>query len=295
MNNNCEQIFSKLKNLPKTTLQAIAGAVVAAVIVVIAVVFFIGSPSTPQEQFKETIKTVVTTDKYLEQMASGYRFSDSKKELLKNHYKELFDDEMINYLTLALDKKGLFANKKENKNKSLWLATTMQLFNALSLDGLSRLAPEDREKSMVFNRYLVKTLSPRECKMFINGDRRLFSSSSFQRGSSKAFNLMTDEEYAGYLSSLRNAFKAEIRDNPKKTAVTQEEKAKASSLLTEAIDAQLDTLPSGQKARLQRAADDLEKANPVDACKFGKIIYSAAASISNTEDRDLINRILLSN
>ena len=151
MNKIIEQITSKLNNLPKSTLQALIGAVVAAVIVVFAVVFFMGGPSTPQEQFKETIKTVVSTDKYLDKMASGFKFSKSKKELLKNHYKELFDDEMIDYLTKELDKKGLFANKKENKNQSLWLSTSMQIFNALSLQGLRRLTPDDREKSMVFN------------------------------------------------------------------------------------------------------------------------------------------------
>mgnify|MGYP004525669211 FL=1 len=293
MNKIIEQITSKINNLPKSTLQALIGAVVAAVIVVFAVVFFMGGPSTPQEQFKETIKTVVSTDKYLDKMASGFKFSNSKKELLKNHYKELFDDEMIDYLTKELDKKGLFANKKENKNQSLWLATSMQIFNALSLQGLRRLTPEDREKSMVFNRYLVKTLSPRDCKMFVNGDRRLFASTSFQSGSARAFEKMTDEEYAGYLSSLRNAFKAEIRDNPKRVEVTEGQKEKIQALLSDAIDEELNKQPAGLKARLQRAADDLDRANPVDACKFGRIIYDAAASITNPEDRDLVNKILL--
>ena len=106
MNKIIEQIASKLNNLPKSTLHALIGAVVAAVIVVIAVVFFMGGPSTPQEQFKENIKTVVSTDKYLDQKVSGFKFSDSKKELLKKHYKEILDDEMIDYLTRDLDKKA---------------------------------------------------------------------------------------------------------------------------------------------------------------------------------------------
>lgn len=106
MNKIIEQITSKLNNLPKSTLQALIGAVVAAVIVVFAVVFFMGGPSTPQEQFKENIKTVVSTDKYLDQKVSGFKFSDSKKELLKKHYKEILDDEMIDYLTRDLDKKA---------------------------------------------------------------------------------------------------------------------------------------------------------------------------------------------
>lgn len=105
MNKIIEQITSKLNNLPKSTLQALIGAVVAAVIVVFAVVFFMGGPSTPQEQFKENIKTVVSTDKYLDQKVSGFKFSDSKKELLKKHYKEILDDEMIDYLTRDLDKR----------------------------------------------------------------------------------------------------------------------------------------------------------------------------------------------
>lgn len=79
MNKIIHQITSKLNNLPKNSLQALIGAVVVAVIVVIAVFFFMGGPSTPQEQFKETIKTVVSTDKYLDKMASGFKFSDSKK------------------------------------------------------------------------------------------------------------------------------------------------------------------------------------------------------------------------
>ena len=33
--------------------------------------------------------------------------------------------------------------------------------------------------------------------------------------------------------------------------------------------------------------------NGIDACKFGRIIYDAAASITNPEDRDLVNKILL--
>ena len=120
-------------------------------------------------------------------MASGFKFSDSKKELLKKLYKEIFEDEMIDYLTRELDKKGLFSNNNEDKNQSLRLATSIQILDSLRLHGLKRLTPEDREKSMVFNRYLVKTLSPRDCKMFVNADRRLFASSSFSIRFNKSF------------------------------------------------------------------------------------------------------------
>lgn len=146
---------------------------------------------------------------------------------------------------------------------------------------------------MVFNRYLVKTLSPRDCKMFVNADRRLFASSSFQSGSTRAFEKMTDEEYADYLSLLRKEFRADIRDNPKRVYLTEVQKEKIQALLSDAIDEELNKQPSGLIARLQRAADDLDRANPVDVCKFVIIVFDAAASISNPEDRDLVNKFLL--
>lgn len=200
---------------------------------------------------------------------------------------------MIDYLTRELDKKGLFANNNEDKNQSLRLTISIQILDSLRLHGLKRLTPDDREKSMVFNRYLVKTLSPCDCKMFVNAYRRLFASSSFQSGSTRAFEKMTDEEYADYLSLLRKQFRAEIRDNPKRVYVTKVQKEKIQALLSDAIDQELNKQPSGLIARLQRAADDLDRANPVDVCKFVIIVFDAAASITNPEDRDLVNKFLL--
>lgn len=104
---------------------------------------------------------------------------------------------------------------------------------------------------------------------------------------------MTDEEYADYLSLLRKQFRAEIRDNHKKVYVTKVQKEKIQALLSDAIDQELNKQPSGLIARLQRAADDLDRANPVDVCKFGIIVFDAAASITNPEDRDLVNKFLL--
>lgn len=146
---------------------------------------------------------------------------------------------MIDYLTRELDKKGLFANNNEDKNQSLRLATSIQILDSLRLHGLKRLTPEDREKSRVFNRYLVKTLSPRDCKMFVNADRRLFASSSFSIRFNKSF--WEDEEYADYLSLLRKQFRAEIRDNPKRVYVTKVQKEKIQALLSDAIDEELNT------------------------------------------------------
>ena len=62
---------------------------------------------------------------------------------------------------------------------------------------------------------------------------------------------------------------AEIRDNPKRVYVTKVQKEKIQALLSDAIDQELNKQPSGLIARLQRAADDLDRANPVDVCKFG--------------------------
>lgn len=104
---------------------------------------------------------------------------------------------------------------------------------------------------------------------------------------------MTDEEYADYLSLLIKEFRADIRDNPKRVYLTEVQKEKIQALLSDAIDQELNKLPSGLIARLQRAADDLDRANPVDVCKFVIIVFDATASITNPEDRDLVNKFLL--
>lgn len=75
--------------------------------------------------------------------------------------------------------------------------------------------------------------------MFVNADRRLFASSSFQSGSTRAFEKMTDEEYADYLSLLRKEFRADIRDNPKRVYLTEVQKEKIQALLSDAIDQEL--------------------------------------------------------
>lgn len=56
MNKIIEQITSKLNNVPKSTLQALIGAVVATVIVVFAVVFFMGGHLHLKISLKKTLK-----------------------------------------------------------------------------------------------------------------------------------------------------------------------------------------------------------------------------------------------
>lgn len=56
MNKIIEQITSKLNNLPKSTLQALIGAVVAAVIVVFAVFFFMVGHLHLKSSLKKTLK-----------------------------------------------------------------------------------------------------------------------------------------------------------------------------------------------------------------------------------------------
>ena len=54
-------------------------------------------------------------------------------------------------------------------------------------------------------------------------------------------------------------------------------------LVKNAIDEELNKQPAGLKARLQRAADDLDRANPVDAC----FVYAAGLHADNTVFHDV--------
>ncbi len=68
---------------------------------------------------------------------------------------------------------------------------------------------------------------------------------------------------------------------------------KAQELLMDNLELQLSKLPQNQQARLRRAADNLDKAMPIDACNFGKLMYKATDEIANQDDRMLVINYLL--
>ena len=95
------------------------------------------------------------------------------------------------------------------------------------------------------------------------------------------------------LKALRNASKAYIQDQKEVEKLSQADTQKAQELLMDNLELQLSKLPQNQQARLRRAADNLDKAMPIDACNFGKLMYKATDEIANQDDRMLVINYLL--
>ncbi|MGN0895118.1 MAG: hypothetical protein ACI4ND_09005 [Succinivibrio sp.] len=276
------------------SFQALFGFAVAFIAIVFFAYLAFSGGSTPQDQFKNTLKQIVGSEKNLDKMTAEFRgLSGKKKALMKEHYQKLFDDEMIDYMILALDKQGLF-NEESKKNKGALIGKAVAVFNQTSLKGISRLSAKERFAYFVFNQKLSESLAPRACKMYVAGDPRLFASKEFKSGTIKALSKMSDSEYESYLSAMREAFRAEIKNAPARTEMTDEQSKLASEYLSNAMDAEFAKLPAVKRNRLLNASEDLDKSNPADACSYGRLIYRAASSISDEQARDLVVRVLLS-
>ena len=104
---------------------------------------------------------------------------------------------------------------------------------------------------------------------------------------------MSYAQLDAYLKALRNASKAYIQDQKEVEKLSQADTQKAQELLMDNLELQLSKLPQNQQARLRRAADNLDKAMPIDACNFGKLMYKATDEIANQDDRMLVINYLL--
>ncbi|MGN1281432.1 MAG: hypothetical protein ACI4UM_05965 [Succinivibrio sp.] len=281
-------------SLNNKSTQALFGFAVAFIAIVFFAYLAFSGGSTPQDQFKNTLKQIVTNEKNLDKMTAEFKvLSAKKKAVMKDHYRKLFDDEMIDYMIEALDKQGLF-NEESKKNKAALVGKAISVFNQTSLQGIARLSAQERYAYFVFNQKLSDSLPPRACKMYVNGDPRLFGSKDFKTGTMRALSKMTDSEYEAYLAAMRNAFRAEIKNSPAKEHMTDEQSKLASEYLSNAMDAEFAKLSAVKRNKILDASEDLVNSNPTDACDYGKLIYRAAGSISDTEARDLVVRVLLS-
>ena len=129
--------------------------------------------------------------------------------------------------------------------------------------------------------------------MYVIGDPRLCSSKEVQQAPARVFPKMTYAELDAYLKALRNASKAFIEEQKAVEKLSQADTQKAQELLMDNLELQLSKLPQNQQARLRRAADNLDKAMPIDACNFGKLMYKATDEIANQDDRMLVINYLL--
>ena len=263
--------------------------------VVLASIFTLCACSkTPQEQFRAAMLDLADSEKFFKQLATTLHLSGDKKKLVAEHFKQMFTPYYVDYYIKKLDEEGLFKTEKPSeKLKQKLLARTIAIGNDISNKGIARVSNEDRKAYFTYNVKLIDSFSARVCKMYVIGDPRLFSSKEVQQAPARVFPKMSYAELDAYLKALRNASKAYIQDQKEVEKLSQADTQKAQELLMDNLELQLSKLPQNQQARLRRAADNLDKAMPIDACNFGKLMYKATDEIANQDDRMLVINYLL--
>lgn len=286
-----------LSKISKKNLSAILGALIGVVAVIIAIFVFLGSSSgpginaTPQEQFKYGMKKAVSEGALLDKLVGQFHLSDSKTEILKAHYKSMFDDKLLDYYIAQLDAKGVFKSKKPNMK--VLMPLVVKLSNEIGQKGITRLTKEDRLAYFVYSEKLPFVLSPNTCKMLVVGNPSLYSQKEFQSSSKKVFKRLSEDELTAYLHAINAASHAEIDNNSQPLVLTKEQKKRATDVFSAQLDKQIASLPQMQQKRIKQAAEQFEEGRAMDVCSYGKQIYKAILSIEDPDDRDLVVLVFL--
>ena len=279
-------LVEKVKQDKKVAIGVIAGAV----LFVLAIVVFLASgpskPKTPQEQFRALLSQAVNNDSNLNKILNGFKLDEDKLEIVRDHYKKMFDDELLDFYVKKLDEQGVF--KAKNLDKKRAFATAFKTMNDIAVEGILKTSAQEREAFFNYNKTLITTLSPRTCKMYVIGDPRLFAEREMQTSSSRVFKKMTKEQLEAYLAAQRAAAHSVAKGNIKSATLTKEQAEKAGSLLESANEKQMQQLPVFKQKKIANAASDLTRAMPMDACDFGKFVYKSADSITDPADREIV-------
>ena len=250
---------------------------------------------TPQEQFKSALLDLGKNEMFLKQLATSFRLTGEKQKILVEHFEKLFTEEYVNYYVATLDKEGAF-NIKDKTSKSAQqnlVAKTVAIANGISNQGINRLDDDLRAAYYAYNSQIINYFSPRVCKQYVVGDNRIFASREIDKASASVFKKFSNEQLERYLEALRSASLAVIKDSPKPYVLSEEQIQKAQEILADAQEKELALLPQAKKTRLIRASNDLVKANPIDACAYGKFLYSTVENMQNDEDKRLVINYLL--
>lgn len=279
-------LVEKVKQDKKVAIGVISGAV----LFVLAIVVFLASgpskPKTPQDQFRSMLSQTVNNDANLNKILKGFKLDDEKLEIVRDHYKKMFDDELLDFYVKKLDEQGLFKSKNLDKKRAF--ATAFKTMNDIAVEGMLKTSAKEREAFFNYNKTLITTLSPRTCKMYVIGDPRLFAEREMQSSSSRVFKKMTAEQLEDYLAAQRAAAHNVVKGNIQSATLTKEQAQKADSLLEAANEKQMQSLPAFKQKKIATAASDLTRAMPMDACDFGKFVYKSADSITDPADREIV-------
>lgn len=279
-------LVEKVKQDKKVAIGVISGAV----LFVLAIVVFLASgsskPKTPQDQFRAMLSQTVNNDANLNKILKGFKLDDEKLEIVRDHYKKMFDDELLDFYVKKLDEQGLFKSKNLDKKRAF--ATAFKTMNDIAVEGMLKTSAKEREAFFNYNKTLITTLSPRTCKMYVIGDPRLFAEREMQSSSSRVFKKMTAEQLEDYLAAQRSAAHNVVKGNIQSATLTKEQAQKADSLLEAANEKQMQSLPAFKQKKIATAASDLTRAMPMDACDFGKFVYKSADSITDPADREIV-------
>ena len=127
-------LVEKVKQDKKVAIGVISGAVLFVLAIVVFLAAGPSKPKTPQDQFRAMLSQTVNNDANLNKILKGFKLDDEKLEIVRDHYKKMFDDELLDFYVKKLDEQGLFKSKNLDKKRAF--ATAFKTMNDIAVEGM---------------------------------------------------------------------------------------------------------------------------------------------------------------
>ena len=224
----------------------------------------------------DPFKTEQSTFKFLKEFYADWDYDEivrstvgdsSHHKIYVQFFKDiLMDDELLSPLSsLVYENKTLL---EDNPSLAAPLASTWSLSTAMK--GISRLSDEDQLFFIEIILLQLSMLDDEACALMIIGDN---TDEEMATTGYKAMELIPGRLIKGYISTMKSALLAEVRDYPLERFLTASERQIADAAFQEAYISEL--MAHDESEELITAATDPKLSSPHYICENAKVIFNS--------------------
>lgn len=246
---------------------------------------------TNWQELEHYLQRLYQDPAFVERTLDSYRLTGHSREVLREHFIEVFKNPEITEAIIAELKEMRFdRNASPEQLREAGRQFGSEYFLSKALSGMNRLSIADQR---AFILYLIKWMnhaSAVDCKKLLVGTAQ--SGLEEQSLEMKYHNSFTKAELQQYFGIVRRAMLAEIRNFPLSRTFNREQIRMADQLLESKLEENM--MAQSRNVGLMAAIDDMEQALPKDACDAGKLILATVYDLRGFVGDLAVNKFIAS-
>ncbi len=261
------------------------------------VTFFIGLcaihavAQTNWQQVERELRQLYQDPAFVERTLDSYRLTGHPREVLREHFIEVFkNSEITKAIVGELKEMSFDKNASPEQLREAGRRFGSEYFLSKAMSGMNRVSTTDQRAFILFLIKWMNHASAVDCKKLVVGD----SSSSIddQMLEMKYYSRFTKPELQQYYAIVRRALLAEIRNFPQARTFNSEQIRMADQLLESKLEENI--MAQSRNIGLMAAMVDIESASPKDACDAGKLIFATVYDLRGFTGDLAVNKFIAS-